>query len=229
MLFNLLLRAIFPTTCANCKEKTEDDFALCRPCLKSIEINNSLYCGRCHARLPSDIKICHLDTPFILAAATNYRLNPPIQSLIRRLKFRHGDWIGETLGKLICTYAVKVLPKENLSVCAVPLGKNRLRERGFNQAEILANIVARELNLPIIKNALARTKETKPQTSMHGLSSRRENLENAFWADAAQIKDKNILLIDDVTTTGATLYSASKALKFAGAKKIYALVSAKAG
>lgn len=229
MLFNLLFRAIFPTACVNCEEKTENDLALCEKCLKLVSINDSLFCGKCHARLPNSKKICHFNTQFVLAAATNYRLNPPIQKLIRKFKFRHSDWIGKTLAKFTLSYASKVLPRENLIVCPIPLGKKRLRKRGFNQAEIIAKIIAQELRLPILSSALVRVKETEPQTSMHGMGSRDSNLENAFWADEGQIKDKNILLIDDVTTTGATLASASKALRFAGAKKICALVSAKAG
>ena len=228
MFLNLLLSAIFPTVCADCGEKTKNNLALCEGCFKSIRLNDSLFCGRCHARLPDGKKICHLDTPFILAAATNYRLNPPIQKMIRKLKFRHSDWVGETIGKLVCPYAREVLPKENLIICPIPLGKKRLRERGFNQAEIQADIIARELNLPIFKKALIRTKETQAQTLIHGFKDRRLNLENAFWANPSEINKQNVLLIDDVTTTGATLYSASRALKFAGAQKVYALVCAKA-
>lgn len=236
MFLNLLLRAVFPTSCVDCGKKTKNDLALCEKCLASIPLNYSLFCGRCHARLPANgrglsdyKKICHLDVPFVLAAATNYRDNPSIQKIIRKFKFRHGDWLGETLGKLMCPYAKAVLPKEELLICPIPLGRRRLHERGFNQAEVLADIVARELRLPVTKNALTRTKETKAQTLVHEIRNRMNNLENAFLADTEKFLGKNILLIDDVTTTGATLYSASKTLKAAGAKKIYALVSAKAG
>lgn len=229
MLLNLLLRALFPANCAECGRKTEKDMALCEKCLASIPTNDFLFCGRCHARLPAGKKICHFDTPFILAAATDYRLNPPIQKIIRRFKFRHSDWIGETLGQLIRPYALKVLPQEDFLICPIPLGKRRRHERGFNQAEVLANIVSRDLKISLEKNALQRIKETKAQTLLSGLKNRELNLENAFWADSQKVKDRNILLIDDVTTTGATLSSASSALKSAGAKKIYALVSAKAG
>jgi len=229
MFLELLLRAVFPTSCLGCGRKTEKDLAICKDCLKSVKINDSFFCGQCHARLSAPTKICHLDTPFILAAATNYRENEVIQKIIRRFKFKHSDWVGKTLAEIIYPYARKIIPPENLFICAVPLSERRLQERGFNQAQVIANLIAPKLDLPILDSALLRVKETKPQTLIHGLKNRKENLENAFWADINKVKNKNILLIDDVTTTGATLHSVAKTLKSAGAKKIFALVGAKAG
>lgn len=228
MFLELLLRGIFPNTCLGCKKKTKEDLAICEICLKKIPINSSLFCGICHARLLGYRKICHPNTPFILAPATNYRDNQIIQKTIRCFKFRHGDWIGKTIGKLTCEYAKSVLPQRNFLICPIPLGRRRLQKRGFNQAEVLAEIISKELNLPIANNGLVRIKETNPQTLLRGLKQRKENLENAFLADPQIVGNKDILLIDDVTTTGATLYSASKALKLSGAKTIFALVSAKA-
>jgi ComF family protein len=229
MFLELLLRAVFPSNCFGCGKKTKKDLAICEDCLKSTKINDSFFCGHCHARLPTPNKICHLNTPFILAAATNYRESETVQKIVRHFKFKHGDWVGRTLAKIIYPYAKKILPSENLFVCAVPLAKRRLNERGFNQAQVLADLIAKELNLQIINNGLMRIRDTKPQTLIRGLANRKANLENAFWADQDKVKNKNILLVDDVTTTGATLYSAAKTLKSAGAKKIFALVSAKAG
>ena len=151
MFLELLLRAVFPSSCLGCGKKTEKDLAICENCLANVKINDSFFCGHCHARLPTQKKICHLDTPFILAAATNYRDNETIQKIIRRFKFKHGDWVGKTLTKIICPYAKEILPPENWHICAIPLAKRRLNERGFNQAQVLANLIGEELNLPIIK------------------------------------------------------------------------------
>jgi predicted amidophosphoribosyltransferase len=120
---------------------------------------------------------------------------------------------------------------ENLSlwlIVPVPLHPRRERERGFNQAKILAEIVAHHFNLTLIE-ALKRIKNTKPQAKIKDIEKRMQNIFNCFAIKSPEaIQGKNIILIDDVFTSGATINEAVKVLKQNGAKKVIALVLAKA-
>jgi len=120
---------------------------------------------------------------------------------------------------------------ENLSlwlIVPVPLHSRRKRERGFNQAKLLAEIVARHFNLTLIE-ALKRIKNTKPQAKIKDIEKRMKNISNCFVIkNPEMIQGKNIILVDDVFTSGATMNEAVKILKQNGAKKVIALVLAKA-
>jgi ComF family protein len=109
------------------------------------------------------------------------------------------------------------------AVAAVPLEPARLRSRGYNQAELLARVVARRLGLPLLPaRAFRRVRATATQAGLTR-PQRRENVRGAFEAQASAVKDRTILLIDDVMTTGATLDSCAAALRAAGAQRVLAL------
>lgn len=111
-------------------------------------------------------------------------------------------------------------------IIPVPLHKNRLKSRGFNQAALLGDYISYHHRIPCVDNALIRSTDTKTQTG-YNRQQRSDNLKNAFTViKPDRIKDKNILLIDDVYTTGATADSCSRELRKSGAKKIYVLTIA---
>jgi len=110
----------------------------------------------------------------------------------------------------------------NLIVVPIPLFPAKERERGFNQAALLA----RELGYPIDESAIRRTRETPPQARARSRRERILQIRGAFEATGKNLKGKDILLVDDVATTGATLLEAARILKRAGAGKIYAAVFA---
>ena len=115
-----------------------------------------------------------------------------------------------------------------LVIVPVPLHRNRLRNRGFNQAQILAEVVSKKFGIPVA-SVLTRTKDTVPQFNL-GRELRQDNVKDSFAvrSDLDTIKNKTIVLIDDVTTTGSTIGECAKVLKNNGAKEIWALVLAKA-
>jgi ComF family protein len=112
-------------------------------------------------------------------------------------------------------------------VVPVPLGRKRYQERGYNQAALLATAFSGRLGMRCLPAAVKRIKETKSQVGLN-IEQRRENVANAFQADARLVSDKRILLIDDVLTTGATLNSCAEALKQAGAVQVITLTLARA-
>ena len=109
----------------------------------------------------------------------------------------------------------------------IPLGKKRLKERGYNQVAMVAMPLSIQLGLEYFPSALIRARETRSQV---GLSAheRQENVRSAFHADRKNVNGRTILLMDDVSTTGATLSSAAEALYACGARDVFAVTIARA-
>src|ERR1700675_2544436 len=103
MLFPGLLDLIFPPICVHCRNNAGRGNAICDPCLEGIVINQTLFCGRCKARLPSVKRICHKDFPYTLGAACEYG-SPAVKSLIHALKFRFIKDAAEPIARLVSLY-----------------------------------------------------------------------------------------------------------------------------
>jgi ComF family protein len=172
--------------------------------------------------------LCHPDFFYVLGAAGSYE-DARIGALVRALKFTRNRMAAEPLVVLMKEYLSSVGNLFNdCVVIPIPLSRERLRMRGFNQAEIIARPVAEYLGLTFVTAALARIRHTKPQTETKSARERRENLRGCFAVrNNFSVRGRNILLVDDVTTTGATLLEAAKILKAAGSLTVYALVVAK--
>ncbi len=222
-----LLDLIFPPVCLSCSHPVGHGAALCAKCDSCLELNDTFFCGRCSARVPDDKKICHRELPYLLAAALDYRTKPAAD-LVKALKFRRAKVAAEYLSdKMIISASKLPVDFENFIVTPVPLGKKRSFERGFNQAELLAEPLARGLGISMDASLLSRVRETKAQSGIRGHAERETNMASAFLASNSA-EGQNILLVDDVKTSGATLLAAASALKAAGAKKVIAMVAAKA-
>jgi ComF family protein len=134
------------------------------------------------------------------------------------------------LGGIFAKHLAKLV--ESLSwdmdyIVPVPLGSKRLQERGYNQVMLLARPLAWELDIPLKRQALRRTRETRSQVGL-SKEQRITNVKNAFTAKKQVVNGKRVLLVDDVVTTGATINACAKALKEAGAEKIFATTLARA-
>jgi len=242
----LLANIFFPRQCVSCG-KTLDAGVVCEACYRTIPLHATLFCALCKARLPYAAKICHPRADYILGAAGTYR-DPTLQALIRDLKFHGIRDAALPLAELLARYLISLFPpsvipapyrstgqapagiqNNNFCIIPIPLGKKRERERGFNQAELIAKNLAKNLNLPLVPNVLARIKNTKPQTETKNASERRANIEGCFKVTSpAEIIGKKILHIDDVTTSGSTFAEAARELKIVGAKRIIAIATAMA-
>ena len=109
----------------------------------------------------------------------------------------------------------------------VPLGKRRLKERGYNQVALVAQPLAYQVGLAYAPRGLWKSRETRSQVGLN-VSQRRENVQSAYQADSAIVKGKAVLLMDDVATTGSTILSCTEALMSAGARDVYAITIARA-
>ena len=233
-----VLDILFPSICLNCGNpliEAEKNNGICALCLSKITVHTTLFCGICRARLPENKKTCHKGSAYLLGAATDY--DGAVKNIIRRLKYKSWSRLKNPIGDILKIYLGNLKLGEsglkNYLVIPIPLHKKRQQKRGFNQAKLIGEIIADYLNLPLEKNILVRTKETKSQADLKDWQQRKNNLSGAFQTVRPEIiKNKNIILVDDVYTSGATIQEAVKTLRSAGlpgqgAKKIIALVIAK--
>ena len=159
-----------------------------------------------------------------------------IADAIQKLKYTKRELLAEPLGDCFAerlqTGAVLSLDEMSRiqAIVPVPLHPSRLRERGFNQAELLSRPIAKVWNVPLLPHTLHRAKKTKQQARLNG-AERRANMTGEIFIvrNTAQVAGRGILLVDDVMTTGATLSACANALKAAGATSVYAVTLAISG
>lgn len=150
----------------------------------------------------------------------------PIRRALHTLKYRRNVALGDALAQHLREY-VRTLSWPVDLVVPVPLGRQRMEERGYNQIGLVARPLAMMQGWRYLPQALTRTRETRSQVGL-SIAERRENVAGAFTAEAKWISGMNILLMDDVATTGATLASCAGALLEAGAHSVYVLTLARA-
>jgi ComF family protein len=149
----------------------------------------------------------------------------PLKEALHRLKYRRDLGLGEAIAHQMSDFVAKLDWQIELLI-PIPLGKQRLKQRGYNQVAMIALPLAMRLGFAYHPGSLVRSRETESQV---GLSApqRRENMRDAFCAHPS-VRGKSILLMDDVSTTGATLSSAAMALFDAGARSVNAFTVARA-
>lgn len=151
-----------------------------------------------------------------------------MRQAIHQLKYQNLKAISSSLAVLLADYLLlnPLQPLQGEVLVPVPLHPRRLRERGYNQSVLLAKKLSRLINLPVITDCLIRVKESKPQVRTTTLKERRENVTGAFICHGDKIHGKQIILVDDVCTSGATLEACATALKNNGAVSIWGLTIA---
>ncbi len=150
-----------------------------------------------------------------------------LREAIHQLKYRHNIGLGEVLAKPMVEI-VKANHWQVDIVIPVPLSKNRYRQRGYNQASLLALPIALSLQKPFIPQALKRIKDNPSQVTISA-AQRRVNVLGAFEAPRQFVQDKKVLVVDDVITTGSTFAACSDVLFSAGARDVFCLSLARAG
>jgi len=142
------------------------------------------------------------------------------------MKYRRNIGFGEAIAMQMADF-VRSLKWPVDVLIPVPLGKKRLKERGYNQVALAARPLAYQLGLRYEPDSLRKTRETRSQVGLT-ISQRSENVQDAYQADSRVVKGKSILIMDDVATTGSTISACTAALLTAGAKEVYVLTIARA-
>ena len=150
----------------------------------------------------------------------------PVQNGLHTIKYRGNIGLGEALAAQMADF-VRSLQWPVEILIPVPLGKERLKERGYNQVGLVAQPLAYLMRWLYQPQALWKTRETRSQVGLN-LSQRRENVQRAYQADPKIVDRKSILIMDDVATTGSTILACTESLVLAGARDVYVLTIARA-
>lgn len=213
----------FPRLCENCKEKlTGNEKIICSHCLAEIKTANDEFLKTEFRRKFSDQHIIDRFTSLYL-----FETNGNLQHLLHQLKYNQKFGIGKYLGELIAEKRNDFFVETNPDiVIPVPLHQLKKAERGYNQSYFIAKGIASRCGIQLKDNLAKRVKYTESQTSM-AIKERKQNVAGIFLLKHSEtVRGKNIILVDDVITTGATISELGGILKNAGASKVYAVSAA---
>ena len=231
-LFKKFLEIIFPNSCISCSTIISSDGLFCAKCFAKVKFICDPKCQIC--AYPFEVEIKHLPPfcgkclakkPYYDKALAIYQYNEIIAKALTNLKYNDQTFLAKKFAQILLKKFKDEIENCDI-ICAVPLHKKRLQKRKFNQAALIARFLDKKKFIP---DLLWRLVNTVSQVNLKR-EERERNLKKAFLVNKKYrnlIKDKTVLLIDDVATTGATINNCAKALNKAGAKKIVILTIAK--
>ncbi len=231
-----IMDVLFPHHCIGCNVLGTP---FCDTCIASVPLRD-LGCLACGARNQTGVfcanckRHANFLTRTVWAASYETKI---INAAITQLKYQGNRALADALGVCIVTLLQKRVQEHavhipaNAALLSIPLHPRRRRERGFNQSELIAAAIAQKFPLPLLpQNVLARTRYTQAQAKVRGREARLKNMKGAFQVPQnaiSLVKEKTVLLVDDIATTGSTLNEAARALKEAGASQVWGIVAAK--
>lgn len=220
-----LLELLYPHTCPFCGKVTKEE--ICSACKGKLPYIKEPRCMRCGKPLSRENReYCYDCEKHAPAYERGYALwlhGGSVQRCIYQFKYHNRRIYGRFFAKELFSRYEEAVRRWNITtIIPIPLSRKKRRIRGYNQAEILAVEFGRMAGIPVERRSLVRIRNTRPQKQMNA-RERRSNVRNAFaWKGNRKIYG-NILLIDDIYTTGNTIDSAARELKKAGAGKVYFL------
>jgi competence protein ComFC len=221
-----LLDVLFPPSCAGCGSWGE---RYCPTCFEKTNLISNPICQICGDPLQhADDVICDRcrDQEVAFTAIRSWAaFVEPLQTAIHKLKYRQDRGLGEVLAEPLVDLLKKYHWEINL-IIPVPLDVIRQKERGYNQAALLARPISWKTGIPYTSQALLRKKITRQQVGL-SVSERAENMAGAFSANEMRVSEKNVLVIDDVITTGSTINACAHALINSGARKVFGITLAR--
>jgi competence protein ComFC len=216
---------LYPPVCGGCGSKGD---RWCADCRSKTQIIHPPICNRCGQQIRSgDVcDRCRKSPPNFVALRSWAVFQGPVRNALHKLKYRRDVTLGDRLAEPLCVlyeaqgWSIGV-------VVPVPLGIARYKERGYNQAALIARPFSLANGLYYAPSALERTRETHSQVGL-SINERNINVKDAFNAKSMLVSGKDVLLIDDVATSSATLDACAAALRNAGAAQVFCLTLARA-
>ncbi|HBI16803.1 MAG TPA: hypothetical protein DDY52_01415 [Candidatus Moranbacteria bacterium] len=233
-----ILDMVFPIYCISCHQ---EGVWFCDKCFQKLIFKTEQTCPICKKIIVPNGEICfdckyqnNIDGILVSSFYRKKKEKTMVAKLIHYYKYRFISSIGQILGKVLEKSILNsTLPLPEI-IIPVPLHPRRLRWRGFNQSAILAHYLGENLtpgfSIPVYSDILARNRYTQPQMEIKDKQKRVINAQNAFSLNPkenSKIKGKTIFLVDDIATTGSTLFECARVLKEGGAKKVYGVVLAR--
>lgn len=206
---------IFPPICIICQnEYFKRNVPICEKCLNKLSY------------LPQDILLKKSVAKHLDELSITFVFDKHYQKIVHHLKYKEYRSLGYLIGQMIAKKnSISKINLKNCIIIPIPLHPIKYRERGFNQADLLAKGFSDEMGVALNKKVLKRVKNTQSQTKL-SKQERKENMAGAFKARGIDDNFNSVILIDDVYTTGATMDAAAKSLKSVGVKKVAGIASA---
>ncbi len=222
---NLLVEILFPRRCPIC-DKPVDKMGryICTKCRPKIKYIKEPFCMKCGKGLRDDtLEYCEdcKNSDHIFTRGRALYEYDTVKEAIYRLKYddrmEYADFFGKDLAKKL---GKEVQSWKADAIIPVPLHKDREKQRGYNQANLLAKALGRELDIPVKENFILRSRGTLAQKKLN-VKERQNNLKNAFKIGQNDVKLKTVIVVDDIYTTGATMDAVARCLKLAGVREVY--------
>jgi competence protein ComFC len=233
-LLDTLLELFYPSNCVGCGRPQSRGTLLCDQCKETSPRIRAPFCRRCSRPFEGVIvgefscPNCEDRTPAFNCAVSNYQAKGILRELIHRYKYGRQFYLRRVLAEFLVEAMQDARIQEDPAdgLVPVPLHPTRLRERGFNQADALAETLSRRTRVPILR-CIERRRYTNTQTRFDRVE-RRQNLRNAFaLRKGIDVSGKHLILLDDVVTTGSTLHECALVLRAAGAESVRAITVAR--
>ena len=221
----MALNLLFPKWCVGCGKV--GDF-ICPSCRNTLPQIVSPVCPRCGRPQPSGILCpgCVSWQADIDGIRSPFRFDGVIRQAIHQLKYGNIRALAAPLARLLNDY-LGTYPVPGKVLVPVPLHRKRLRERGYNQSGLLTGELGKLTGLPVVDNCLIRQRSALPQVRTATVDERTSNVTGAFVCRDQRLRNTQVLLVDDVATSGATLNACATALKAAGAASVWGLTLAR--
>ena len=218
----------YPLRCPVCDDiLVPKGLKICDKCRKTLEVIDKAYCFKCGKPLFEEGKSlcqgCIEKNHSFNECRSAFVYNDAMRKSIYRFKYHgrmeyskyYSEMIVNLLGRKIAEYNAD-------AIVPVPMYKKKQRKRGFNQAYLLAKEISHLTNIPVLNNYVIRNKSTKIMRSL-GAKERENNLKKAFKISGDVVKLTNVIIVDDIYTTGATMDAMARCLKESGIRKVYGL------
>lgn len=216
---------LYPTVCPFCSRLVKE--GMCEECRKKVVYVQEPYCRKCGKPVRTEEQEycfdCEKTSHFFEEGRSLFVHKSPVAEAIYAMKYQNRRVYAQFFGKQLAERYGGFIQKKKIDlIMPVPLHRSRKRARGYNQAQLLAEELALWTGIPVDTKRLERRKKTRPQKSLNE-KQRRLNIRGSFYFEGKLKGIENILLVDDIYTTGSTLDEAARILLKSGAEKVYFL------
>ena len=222
-----LLAIFFPRCCPVCDEVIPYGKKICDTCEKKVPLIKEPACKKCGKQLDNERQEycgdCNRKKHSFIQGKAVFSYREEMKLSMYRFKYankrEYADYFAEVA---VEKYRDWIIARDIEAIVPIPMFWGKMRQRGYNQADVFAKALSRELELPVESQLVYRVKNTVPQKELND-RQRKDNLKGAFQVRTNIVKYKRVLLVDDIYTTGATINAVGEVLKTIGVEEIYFL------